>query len=144
MPTIRLQGQEIPYDEADIITFDEGLIGMPHLRRMVCVRQNDIEPFLWLASLDDASVAFLVVDPRSLFERYAPATPADVRVSLGHKGDAPLLTLAIVLIAADWQRSTVNLRAPLIVSAASMRGVQTVLTESAYRADEPLPLQLAA
>lgn len=141
---IQIQGTELSYEETDVIKFDEGLVGLPELNRMVLVRQTDIEPFLWLASLDDPDTTFLVVDPRRLFHGY-DASPADIRhvhVS-ANDGETPLV-LALVLIASDWQRSTVNLRAPLFVSPDTMRGLQVVLTDSSYSLNEPLPEQLLA
>ena len=141
MPTIRIQGIDLTYDEKDIVTFDEGLIGLPHLRRMVLVNQTDIAPLLWLASLDEPGTAFLVVNPRSLFSDYVPRVPDDVYSRTGSaREEEQLLTMAIVLIAPDWQRSTINLRAPLFISARNMRGAQIALTENHYRVDAPLPL----
>ena len=72
MPTIRIQGTDLTYEEKDIIRFDEGLIGMPHLRRMVLINQTDIAPFLLLCSLDDSQLAFLVLEAVVHFPRYTP------------------------------------------------------------------------
>jgi flagellar assembly factor FliW len=144
MQTIHIQGTELAYDETSVVTFDEGLIGLPQLRRMVLVRQTDIEPFMWLASLEDEQTAFLVVEPLALFPDYAPHVPDDVHARLGAGRDERLLILAIVLIAPDWELSTVNLRAPLFISPGRMRGAQVVLTDSSYLAREPLPFDLAA
>jgi flagellar assembly factor FliW len=144
MPTIRIQGTELSYTEADIITFDEGMIGLPRLRRMVLVSQSDITPFLWLFSLDDPEVVFLVIEPHALFPDYAPRLPASLPSHLGVAEDEAPLVLAIVLIAADWTQSTINLRAPIIVAPGRMRGAQVVLTESAYRVAEPLASESAA
>lgn len=144
MPTICIQGTELAYDEADIITFDEGLIGLPHLRRMVLVRQSNIAPFLWLASLDDPQAAFLVVNPGALFPTYQPPLSAEITQRLGlNEGETPV-ALSIVLIAPDWTQSTINLRAPIFVCARTMRSAQIVLTDTAYKLDEPLPLAKAA
>jgi len=144
MPTLMIQGTEISYAEKDIVTFSEGFIGLPHLRRMVIVRQSIIEPFLWLVSLDEDGEAFVVADARSFFPGYAPEPPADssFRDSLA-EGENPVV-LAIVLIAPDWQRSTANLRAPLFISARTMKGAQIVLTDNKYVVNELLPLAMAA
>src|SRR3954469_3804630 len=92
MPTICIQGVELAYEETSIIKFEEGLIGFPELKRMVLVRQSSVEPFLWFASLDDASIAFLVVDPRPLFPGYEnelqKAEPAQQLMS---KDESPLV-----------------------------------------------------
>lgn len=144
MKTICIQGTELAYDEADIITFDEGLIGLPHLRRMVLVRQESIAPFMWLASLDDAQAAFLVVNPPALFPHYQPLVSPEISLRLGLAADEKPLTLAIVMIMPDWTASTINLRAPLLVCARTMRSAQIVLTETTYKLNEPLPLAEAA
>ena len=144
MSTIRIQGADLAYEESSIITFAEGLIGLPRLRRMVLVRQTDIEPFMWLASLDDPAVAFLVVDPRELFHDYALPAMGQLAAHLDlDEGEAPLV-LTIVTVAPEWAESTANLRAPLLISASSMRGAQSVLADTAYRVAERLPLAHAA
>ncbi len=143
MSTIRIQGTELSYTESDIITFAEGMIGLPHLRRMVLINQSDIEPFLWLASLDDPSVVFLVIEPRTVFPDYAPPVPEAVRAALGLAVDEPPLMLTIALIAAEWTESTINLRAPLMVAPRTMCAAQIVLSDSAYQLNQPLPFQAA-
>lgn len=142
--TICIQGTELAYDEADIITFDEGLIGLPHLRRMVLVRQSNIAPFMWLASLDDSQAAFLVVNPQALFPRYQPLVSAEISLRLGLAAGEQPLALSIVMIMPEWMQSTINLRAPLLICARTMKSAQIVLTETAYKLNEPLPMAEAA
>jgi len=144
MPTLNIQGTELHYDEKDILTFKEGLIGLPQLQRMVIVRQSAIEPLLWLASLDEEGVALVVAETHGIFPSYAPALPADCNLhGLLEEGDTPV-TFGIVLIVPEWQKSTVNLRAPIFVSARTKRGAQVILPDNAYSVGEPLPLALAA
>ncbi len=145
MPTIRINGAELEYREADIITFDEGLIGLPALRRMVLVNHAEAYPFLWLASLDDNHIAFLVLDPRTLFPAYAPPhTTLETDAQINFDKDETPLILSIVTIRAPHTHSTINLRAPLFISPARMRGAQIALVASAYQLAEPLPLAQAA
>lgn len=144
MPKLTIQGTEISYDDKDIVTFAEGFIGLPHLRRMVVVRQSAIEPFLWLVSLDDETVAFVVAEAHALFPGYGPVLPADSNFRDQLAADEKPVVLAIVSITADWQRSTANLRAPLFISASTMKGAQMILTDNVYSVGEPLPLAMAA
>ena len=139
MPTIHIQGIDLDYEENSIITFDEGLIGFPELKRMVLVRQSAVEPFLWLASLDDASIAFLVIDPRSLFPGYEAELQKAVKAQQTVAKDETPLVLTMALIATEWEKSSVNLRAPLYISPSTMHGVQFALSDSPYRSDEPFP-----
>ena len=128
----------------DLLTVKGPLIGLPHLRRMVMVRQDAIEPFLWLVSLDDHNVAFVVTDAPAMFSGYVPSLPPDseFRNRLGAE-EKPII-LAIVLIAPEWQQSTANLRAPLFISASRMTGAQIVLPDNSYSVGAPLPLAMAA
>lgn len=144
MPTIHIQGVDLSYGETDIITFDEGLIGLPELKRMVLVRQTSIEPFLWLASLDDTNIAFLVVDPRQLFPAYKTELQRAAHTQLLTNKDESPLVLAMVLIAPDWQESSVNLRAPLLISPSTMKAMQFALSDSPYRSDEAFPQAVMA
>jgi flagellar assembly factor FliW len=144
MPTLCIQGTDLHYDEQDIITFEEGLIGLPHLHRMVMVGQSTIEPLLWLASLDEEGVAFVIADAPDLFPGYAPSVPATCSLSAVLAADESLATFAIVLITPEWQKTTVNLRAPIFVSAGSMRGAQVILDDNTYSVGEAFPLAMAA
>lgn len=131
MRTITIQGTRLSYEGADVIHFEEGLIGMPSLRRMVLVRQQGIEPLLWLASEDDPCVAFLVADPREVFDGYDPRAPWPDE-------GGRCLVLSTVCVRGDWRATTVNLRAPIFVSPSRMRGLQCLLKDARYRYDAPL------
>jgi len=144
MPKVQIQSTDIEYAESDVITFDEGLVGLPHLRRLVIVSQPEIHPFLWLASVEEPETAFLVLEPRIQFSDYAPSVPPQVRARLGMAEREEPLLLAIARITSDWQCSSLNLRAPLVIAPSVMHGTQVVLTESAYRLEEPLAVLAAA
>jgi flagellar assembly factor FliW len=79
-----------------------------------------------------------------LYHGYDPRLPAEVRAGLGVEGDENLTVLSICLIKPDWTHSTINLRAPLFISAEQMRGAQVVLTETCYRVNELMPIAQAA
>ena len=143
MPTLQIQGNQIPYDEKDIITCPEGLIGLPHLTRMVAVKEASIEPFIWCASINDQG-AFVVAEARSLFPNYAPVLPEDSPARELFEADEEPVVLAIVLIQADWQKCSANLRAPLFISAKTMRGAQVVLNDNNFNVAESLPIAAAA
>lgn len=144
MPKIHIQSKEIEYAERDVITFDEGLVGLPQLRRLVIISQPEIHPFLWLASVEASETAFLVLEPHAQFSDYTPSIPPQVSTRIQLEDWEEPLLLAIARITPEWQSSTLNLRAPLVIAPNAMRGAQIVLTESAYRLDEPLALLAAA
>lgn len=144
MATIRIQGMELNYDDKDVIVFPEGLIGLPHLKRVVVIKQSLIEPFYWLVSLDHDDLAFVVVETNALFPRFTPQVPAESNFSNVLADNESPLVLSIVLINSEWRDCTVNLRAPIFVSSRMMSGAQVILTDNTYSVAEPLPLAMAA
>lgn len=144
MPKVRIQSTDIEYTERDVITFEEGLIGLPQLRRLVVITQPEISPFFWLASVEEDETAFLVLDPQVYLDSYTPRLPAETRARIGLQADEEPVMLAITRIMPEWHESTLNLRAPLVISTGAMRGTQPVLTETNYRLDEPLAAFAAA
>jgi flagellar assembly factor FliW len=132
MPSLNIKGQIFCYRDDEIINFNEGLVGLPEMRRAVLIPLAEYEPFCWLASMDDEKTRFIVVDP---FEIFADYNPGDFAVL----NESETKTLVIVKISSDWRKTTVNLRAPIFINLESNRGVQLVLTESPYRLTETLP-----
>jgi flagellar assembly factor FliW len=121
-----INNTEHQYEESQIVEFAEGLLGLPQMRRAALIPAEGFAPFSWLASLDDDSVRFIVVDPKEVFADY--------------DSGSELSTLAIVKISSDWQKTTVNLRAPIFVDTKTKRGSQVILSESNYKLEEALPL----
>lgn len=124
---------EYEYQESEVINFTEGLIGLPKMRRAVLIPMNDYQPFCWLASLDDEKNRFIVVNPHEIYSDYSPEIPSEL-------SKTELQTLAIVKISSDWQKTTINLRAPILVNAETRKGGQFVLSESSYNLAETLPV----
>lgn len=129
---------KITSDET-VLNFKEGLIGFPNLRQAALVRLPDYEPFWWLASLNDPHTKFLVVDPREIFPAYQPDLPNEIAARLDLESDEKPLIFSTVKISSDWTNTTVNLRAPLFVNAATKSGAQAILSGTNFRHDEPLP-----
>jgi flagellar assembly factor FliW len=144
MATICVQGTNLTYEEKDIIQFEEGLIGLPQLRRMVLINYTEIAPLLLLCPLDDPQVAFLVLEAKAHVPDYAPSFADSVRTQLGLAADEEPVLLVTVTIAPEWTQSTLNLRAPLVIAPTTMRGAQIVLTDGHYQLAAPLPFAQAA
>ena len=129
---ITIKEKEYSYSESEIINFAEGLIGLPEMRRAVLIPMDEYAPFCWLTSVDDEKSRFVVVNPHEIFAAYKPFAAKDTVAS-------KMQTLAIVKISSDWQKTTINLRAPIFINAENNSGAQKVLTESDYQFAESLP-----
>jgi flagellar assembly factor FliW len=120
-----------------VVTFAEGLPGFESSRRFLLVRSQTIEPFTLVQGLDESGPSFLAIEPALVAPAYAAAIDAADRARLAAGPDQALLWLALVTPESEGA-PTVNLRAPLVINPASMRGIQLVPAESPYRVDHPL------
>ena len=120
-----------------IVTFGQGLPGFETSRRFVLVASPSLDPFTLLQGAGKDAPSFVGIDPKQVDPAYhTPLSPADL-VRLEARPTDTLLWLALVAAQPDG-RATVNLRAPVVINPASMRGIQVLTPESAYRLDHPL------
>ena len=117
-----------------VLTFPDGLIGFEACRRYIVVRHQDNSAFRWLQSLDEAHVAFPIVEPMEFCAAYAPTiSDADARLLDVNRGDAPILLFTIVTVPPRNPRDmTANLLAPLVINGLTRRGKQVIVQDEGY------------
>lgn len=120
----------IECEAEDVLTFDEGLIGLPDLQEFVIVQHREDSPFRWMQSVDDPSIAFLVVDPATYAANYSPEMPESVSSALELTAETPILVYTICTIPNGNPRGmTLNLAGPVVINAESRRAKQVVLED---------------
>ena len=61
---------EIEVQEDQIITIPSGLIGFSEDRRFVIREDEAAKPFLWLQSVDNDALAFVMIEPHFSFSNF--------------------------------------------------------------------------
>lgn len=123
----------LTYTNADVVTFDHGLVGFPGLTAFVLIQHKEDSPYRWMQSIDEGDVAFLVVDPSHCVEGYAPEIPESAVESVGIKDATPRLVYTIVSIPAGKpEEMTINLAGPIVVNLENGRAKQIVLEDECY------------
>jgi flagellar assembly factor FliW len=121
---------EVEIEEHGIITFPNGVFAFEEARRFVLLSPLGENVFpMWLQSLDDPELCFIVFNPYEIakdysvsFDRAAPA--------LVECGDGDAVTyLCIAVIPEDYSKSTVNLKSPIILNADKKLAVQVIAYE---------------
>jgi flagellar assembly factor FliW len=130
-------GQPIP---ERVITFGQGLPGFEEHRRFVLMASPALDPFALLQGAGADSPSFVGIDPRLVDPAYQTPLGHDDLARLEARDDDSLLWLVLVAAQPDGS-ATVNLRAPVVINPASMRGIQVVPHESPYRLDQPLSIE---
>lgn len=140
-PTTRFG--ELEVRDEDIIQLSDGLLGFGACKHYVLLEDPQQEPFLWLQSLDDPALAFVLVDPLLFFPGYRVAIPREEisDLELGDPSEARILV--VLVVTEDPAKITANLKGPLIINPHTRRARQVVLMEEEYGTRHPLLAQLS-
>jgi flagellar assembly factor FliW len=126
--TTRFGTVEIEDDR--VLTFPNGLLGFASYQRYCLLRPNDDSVFLWLQSLEEPSLAFVVTDPSQFEQDYVVPIRPEQMESLGLEkvDDAQVL----VIVNKREQQLTGNLQGPLVIGTTRMVGEQLVLADKRW------------
>lgn len=123
--------------ERDIVTFPAGLPGFEHARRFVVLAAPDLAPLKRLQSIEDASVSFVVVDPRLVEPSFQyPVNDQDWQPLLADRG-VELVWLCMIVVGPDGA-VTANLAAPVVIDPVSMRALQLLRADPPYSFAHPV------
>jgi len=120
--------------EDHFINFPFGLPGFPETTRYALLECAGLKPFLCLQCLDQADLAFAVIDPMTLVPDYQVGpVNSTILKELDTENLRDLQTLVIVTIPPGKPQEIVaNLMAPLLINPRRRLAKQVVLESSKY------------
>ena len=124
---------EIEVQDSDVITLSEGLIGFPELARYVLLDHDTDSPFKWLQSLDDGTMAFVVISPLTFRPDYTVEVSEEEISDLSLSGADDAVISVIVTIPMDPKKMSANLKAPLIFNLKNKLGKQIIVKDPQYQ-----------
>jgi flagellar assembly factor FliW len=108
-------------------------------RYVVLPREDGGSPFIWLQSVEEPGLAFVVINPFEFFPEYDIELPTPDQRELELRTAEECVILAIVTVPQDNPRAlSANLVAPIVVNARTRNARQVVLYESGYFTRHPL------
>lgn len=123
---------EIDIKESELIVMKGPILGFEHLSRFVLLIRDKATPLCWLQSVEDPSIAFVVINPRIIRPDYNPAILAEDLEIVGIKNSEDIALLVIVTVRSQPFRVTANIRAPLLINAETRTARQVVLDDPEY------------
>ena len=124
---------EIVIDDNLIFVFVQPIIGYNKLSKYVLIEHKENSAFKWLQSIEDPALAFPVTSPAFFNIDYQFEIPTEMAEQIELTSADSLISLNIVTIpAANPQKATINLLAPIIINAANKQGMQIILSNSNY------------
>lgn len=120
----------LEYKESDLIYLEDGLFGFEECKNYLLIHFGDDDCiFMCLQSLEQADLAFILADPFLLKADYEPVLSKEYERRFPPESDSPVVYYSICVLKDPFEKSTVNLKAPLIISTETRRGLQ-VMTEN--------------
>jgi flagellar assembly factor FliW len=129
---------DIIIDESKVIRMKGGILGFEQLKRYALFIQGEKIPFWWFQSVEDGSIAFVVIDSLTVNPDFKPLIPeTEVKLlEIGSPEEAVLLS--VVTIHSNQFKVTANLRAPIVVNVKKKLAKQVILVDSKYSVQYPV------
>ncbi len=129
----------IEVDPDKIITMTAPFLGFSESIRFVLRPHAADSPFMWLQSLDNPELAFVVISPTLLQKKYDPTIPKQAINELGIQSAQEIdMLLLLTIPAGNPQEMTANQLGPLIINTTKRLAKQIVLDPKKYNACMPL------
>lgn len=127
---------KIDVTESEVLTF-EALPGFPNRTRFVLMEHAEAGELAWLASIEDADLAFVVATPWGFFPNYDPPVEREHLAALGIEKREEVELLSIVTLAG--KSIFLNLAAPLLINVTTRRGIQVIGEDPRYTTRMAIP-----
>ena len=124
---------EITVNEEDILFFPEGLPGFEHVKKFTLLGRKGMDSlFFWLQSIDDPDLSFVVTDPfAALLDYFVDAEDSETEQLQLQKAE-DVLTLAIVTVPENVKKTSINLKAPVLINLKNNIGKQIIMKNETF------------
>ncbi|MBU4263687.1 MAG: flagellar assembly protein FliW [Proteobacteria bacterium] len=124
---------EIIVDKERIISLLSPFLGFPESTRFILKSHSPKSPFMWLQSLDNPQLAFVVLPAALAGLDYQPEIPRQILKELLITADSDKDILLILTIPKNNpQEMTANLLGPIVLNSSKRLAVQAVLDPQKY------------
>ena len=124
-------GTTVSVDENHILNFPEGLFGF-ELYHNYAIFDSEYSPFMWMQSLEDSNLAFLIVDPFLISSEYEADIDDATLKYIGIESPEDLVVMTIVTIPSDGTAITANFLGPIVINRKNKKCVQVVLNDNRW------------
>ena len=114
-----------------ILKIPEGLFGFEKYTKYALV-DCDLEPFIWLQSLEDSNLAFLIVDPFLICPQYESDIDDEALAKIGVKKPEDIIIMTIVTVPHDGSAITANFQGPLVINKQNHKCMQAILSDNKW------------
>lgn len=120
---------KIGIEEDKIIRLEHGILGFPDLKDFTLiydVEKGNDSGIKWFQSIQEPGFALPVMNPELVKPGYSPCFAEEYLAPLGNLDENSTLILVTVTVPKDITKTTVNLRAPIIINTETRKAVQLI------------------
>lgn len=132
---------EIEIAEEKIITFENGIIGFPDLKRFALLHDEEKGVSVgirFLQSLDEPAFAMPVMDPLLVKPDYDPEVNDELLAAAGNVSADNILVLVTATVPRDLTKMSVNLQGPFVINVEEHKACQVIVENSDYPVKFPI------
>ena len=136
---------EVEINESEILTFEQGLLGLPEYKKYILLSLDVDLPLALLQSTEEASIGFVVAFPYAFKKDFEFDLSEEDIQDLKVASPEDVITYAIVTLKETFKDSTINLLAPLVINTKNKTAKQIVLQDnSQYSLQFPLQVEVGS
>lgn len=129
---------EITIEESDIIQFENGIPGFLHEQEFIILPLTEDGIYSVMQSVRTSQLAFVITNPFIFYKDY-DFTLEDVIVKqLGIEAITDVKVFNILTLQEPFEKTTVNLQAPIIINTKNNQAKQVILNNESYKTKHPL------
>ncbi|TXK80949.1 flagellar assembly protein FliW [Paenibacillus sp. N3.4] len=129
---------ELQVEEAEIITFPNGIPGFEEFTQFTLVQSAESAPFSYMQSIQQGELSFLVTDPFLFFKDYEISLTESVQEELKIEQPTDVQLRIVVTVSDDNTKITANLLAPIVWNTIKQLAKQVILHDSDYQVKHEL------
>ena len=114
--------------DSHIVHIPQGLYGFEDYKDYALI-DSEYKPFVWMQSLGEQNLAFLLVDPFLICTDYEIDVDDKNLAEIGISSPKDVVVMVIVTIPADGSPVTANLQGPLIINKTNRKCIQAILSD---------------
>lgn len=121
----------VDVDEKKIVEFSEGLLGFESVKKFAII-DSEYEPFIWLQSVENKELAFLMIDPFLICPGYEVDIDDEALKKIGADSPENIIIMTIVTIPGDGSNITANFLGPIVINRKNNKCIQYVLSDNKW------------
>ncbi|OFX16911.1 MAG: hypothetical protein A2Z18_01665 [Armatimonadetes bacterium RBG_16_58_9] len=119
-------------DEGSTVNMASGPLGFEQLTRFCLIQHRSDTSFRWLQSMEDPSLAFVVVDPTEFFDDYEIEISDAYAEMLRLQSEEDALLFVVLTVGDHGKHITANLAAPIVLNSKNRIGMQVIIEDDRY------------